>query len=68
MRQIGLDDVLGPDRRPEAGRLLPELDHELGAHDPFGKAGVVLDVGRDRELPAGLKALEQHGFRLAREA
>ena len=44
---------------PKRARLLAELDHELGAHDALGETRVVLDVGRDRELAAGLEALEQ---------
>ena len=36
--------------------------HELGAHDAFGEAGIVLDFGRDRELAAGLQSREEHGF------
>jgi thioredoxin reductase (NADPH) len=34
-------------------RLLAELHHELGAEDPVGEAGVVLDVAREHELPTG---------------
>jgi hypothetical protein len=42
-------DVLGA----EAGRLGAELLHQLGAHDPVGETGIVLDIGGEHELPAG---------------
>ena len=32
------------------------IAHELGAHDPVDEAGVVLDLGRQHELAAGLVA------------
>jgi hypothetical protein len=44
--------------RAETLRLLAELIHQLGALDAFGEAGVVLDLGRDRQLPAGLRPLD----------
>ena len=40
-------------------RLLAELRHHLLSGHAVGKARVVLDFGGDRELPAGLQALEQ---------
>ena len=39
---------------PEALGLVPEAHHQVGAHDPVGEAGVVLDVGGQHELTAGL--------------
>ena len=44
------------DARPEALGLLAEAEHQLRALDPFGEARVVLDVGRDHQLAAGLVA------------
>ena len=44
--------------RAEALRLLPHQLHQLRPEDPFGEAGIVLDVGGDGELPARLHALE----------
>ena len=39
--------------------LLLHLLHQPGALDDVGEAGVVLHVGGDGELPAGLDALDQ---------
>ena len=50
--------VGGDELGAEALGLLAELRHELGAHDPVGEAGVVLDVGREHELAAGADALD----------
>ena len=50
----GLEAAVGP----EALRLLAHLVHQVGSHDAGLEAGVVLDVGGDRELAAGLGALE----------
>src|SRR5215831_11004063 len=41
-------------------RLLLHLLHQPGALDDVGEAGIVLDIGGDGELPAGLDALNQH--------
>ena len=41
---------------PKRSGLGPHAHHQLGAHDPVGEAGVVLDVGRQHELAAGLVA------------
>jgi hypothetical protein len=40
----------------EADRLLAEPHHELGAHDPLGESGEVLDLGGEHELATGLIA------------
>ena len=45
--------VGGDELGPEPGRLGPELLHQLGAHDPVGEPGVVLDVGGQHELAPG---------------
>ena len=42
------------------GLFLHVLD-EFGAHDGFGKPGVVLDVRGDRELSARFQAFENNG-------
>ncbi len=58
-RAAGEVDAVGldvEDARPEALCLLAEAEHQLGTLDPVGEARVVLDVGRDRELAAGLVA------------
>ena len=53
-RQVELDDVLVEDLGPELLGLLLHLGHELGAHDAFGEAGEVLDLGGVHELTTGL--------------
>ena len=40
------------DPRAEALGLFAKADHQVGPHDPFGKPGVILDVGRQHQLPA----------------
>src|SRR5213080_1990962 len=52
-RHVAVDEV-----RPEAAGLLLEHLHQLGAEDALREARVVLDVGRDGELAAGLRALD----------
>ena len=49
-------DLHGLELGAEAGGLLPEVEHQLGAHDPLGEAGEVLDVGGQHQLAAGLVA------------
>ena len=44
----------GDELGAEALGLLAELHHQLGAHDPVGEAGEVLDVGGEHQLAAGL--------------
>ena len=56
--ELDLGHVVGLEPRAEALRLIAELLHQLGAHDPLGEAGVVLDVGRLLEQPAPRKALD----------
>jgi hypothetical protein len=41
-------------------RLRAHLFHQPGTLDDVGKTGIVLDVGRDRHLAAGLQALDQN--------
>ena len=49
-------DLLGEELGAEAGGLLAEAHHQLGAHDALGEAGEVLDLGGEHELAAGLVA------------
>ncbi len=62
MRQIHLAHVIGDDPGPHVLGLLLHLLHQPWALDDLGEARVVLDVGGDGELPAGLDALDQHRF------
>ena len=39
-----------------------ELVHQPGALDRLGEARIILDIGGDGELPAGLHAGDQHGL------
>ena len=58
LRQVDLVDVGGDELGAEPFGLLAELRHEIGAHDAVGKAGIVLDVGREHQLSAGLEAFD----------
>jgi hypothetical protein len=65
-RERPLAEVRGTDvavdaLRAEANRLLLEQLHHVGPEDAVRKSRVVLDVGRDRELPAGLAAFDENG-------
>ena len=51
-------DLLHREDGAEALRLLAHQVHQLRPEDALGEAGIVLDVGGDGELPAGLHALE----------
>jgi hypothetical protein len=59
--------VIGNELGADMRGLLLHLLHEPGALDNVGIAGIILDVGGDRELPAGCDALDQnrieHGAR-----
>ena len=57
-REVDLVDVGGDELGAEALGLLAELRHEIGTDDAVGEARVVLDVGRQHELAAGLDALD----------
>ena len=56
--EVDLDRPLELHLGAEAPGLLAHAVHQLGAEDPFGEAGEVLDVGGDGELAAGLAAFE----------
>ena len=55
-REVDRGHLLGEELGAEAGGLLPEAHHELGAHDALGEAGEVLDLGGEHQLAAGLVA------------
>ena len=65
-------DLLGDELGAEALGLRADAHHELGAHDPLGESGEVLDLGREHQLAAGLVAVrrrlafDDQGLRLAR--
>ena len=54
-REVDARDVHRQDLRAEPLGLLLHLLHQLGAEDAVGEAGVVLDVGREHQLPAGAR-------------
>ena len=60
--QIDLGGLAGDELCPEARRLVPEAAHEIGSEDAVDEAGVVLDLGGEHQLAAGLVA---RGGRLA---
>src|SRR5205809_4310600 len=60
-REVGGGHVAVEVARPEARRLLLEDLHHLGAEDAVGETGIVLDVGRNGELAARLRALDDRG-------
>ena len=66
-RQLDLVHVVGDDPGADMLGLLLHLLHQPGALDDVGEARIILDVGRDGELAAGLDALDQdrlqHGAR-----
>ena len=55
-RVVGVEamDLLDAQVRAEARGLLAHAHHQVGPGDRLGEAGVVLDVGREHELAAGL--------------
>ena len=61
LREIDLGDQLELRLRTEAPCLFAHLVDELGALDAVHEAGVVLDLGGDGQLAAGLVALEDDG-------
>ena len=60
-REVDLDHGLQPAVGAEPLGLLPHQVHQVGAEDPLGEAGEVLDGGRPGQLAARLPALEDHG-------
>ena len=67
LRQLHLVDVVGDDAGADMLGLRLHLLHQPGPLDDVGEARIVLDVGGDGELAAGLDALNQdrlqHGAR-----
>ena len=62
LREIELGDEIGDDLGADMGGLLLHLLHQPRALDDVGEARIVLHVGGDGELAAGLDALDQHRF------
>src|SRR5262249_30047749 len=60
--ELDLDDLVHNHLGPHVLRLGPHLLHQPGSLDDIGEARVVLHVGRDRHLPAGLRALDDDGL------
>ena len=54
LTQVGPHHRLEAADGAEASRLFAHQVDQLGPHDAAGEAGVVLDVGGDGELAAGL--------------
>ena len=59
LRQVELVDVVGDELGADVRGLFLHLLHEPWALDHVGEARIVLDVGGDGELAAGLDALDQ---------
>ena len=62
LREIDRRDVVGDELRADMFGLRAHLLHQPRALDRRGEARIILDVGRDHELAAGLKTRDQHGF------
>jgi hypothetical protein len=60
LAHVDLDDRVEEQLRADMLGLLLHLLHEPGALDHVREAGIVLDVGGDGQLPAGLDSLHQH--------
>ncbi len=57
-REVDAVDVGGDELGAEPLGLLAELRHEIGTEDAVRETRVVLDVGGEHELAAGLQALD----------
>ena len=57
--EVDLHDLVHDDLGADVQRLALHLLHEPGTLDHVGEARIVLDVGGDRELAAGLRALDE---------
>ena len=60
LAEVDLDDVVGDHAGADMLGLEAHLLHQPGALDDVGEARIVLDVGRDHQLAAGLEAGDQH--------
>src|SRR5262249_17389149 len=58
--EVDLAHMVGNELGPDMLGLLLHLLHQPGALDDVGEAGIILDVGGDGELSAGLDALDQN--------
>jgi len=54
LREVDLGDRLGDDGRPESLGLGAELVHHLTSIDTVGETGEIVDIGRRRQLTAGM--------------
>jgi hypothetical protein len=62
MRQIDLAHVVGDHLGSDMLGLFLHLLHQPGALDDVGETGIVFHLSRDRQLAAGLDALDQGRF------
>ena len=62
LREINLIDPRGNELRAEARRLRAKLFHQFRPLYAFGEAGIVLHIGRDGELAAGLRPFDDERF------
>ena len=53
MAQINFGNPVFQELCAEALSLLAKFEHQVGALNSAGKAGIILDVSRDHQLPAG---------------
>ena len=60
LAEFDADDVIGNEMRADVFGLKSHLLHQPRTLDRLGEARIVLDVGRDGQLTAGLKAGDQH--------
>src|SRR5262245_47950598 len=58
--EIGSAHMVGNELGPDMLGLPLHLLHQPGALDDVGEAGIILDIGGDGELSAGLDALDQN--------
>ena len=64
LRQVGFHDDVGDNTGADVLGLLAHLLHDPGSLDHLSEARIVLDVGGDGHLPAGLQALNQQGAQI----
>ena len=63
-RQIERVDLVEDDAGPDMLGLLLHLLHQPGTLDDVGEAGIVLDIGGDRQLAAGLHPGDQQRLQI----
>jgi hypothetical protein len=64
MGKIYAVDPKVKDLSTESRRLLAKLLHQRRAHYAVGEARIVLDIGCDRKLAAGLRTIDDERFEL----